>query len=60
MGVHVNLPGVSVEEKDKDITTFDEKEHVYLILQHTTHGKMCVVPFAMLITSNTSIWTTAW
>ena len=51
---------VSGSKKKTKKTTFDEKEHVYLILQHTTHGKMCVVPFAMLITSNTSIWTTAW
>lgn len=50
---------VRVEEKEnneeEDTTLFDNEKEIFVVLQHTTHGKVCVVPFATLVTSNACV-----
>ena len=43
------------EEEEEDTTLFDNEKEMFVILQHTTHGKVCVVPFATLVTSNACV-----
>ena len=38
-----------------DVKCFEEMNDVFVVLQHTTHGKVSVVPFAKLVVSNAHV-----